>query len=202
MDALSLPETEVAHAALRWAREIEPEYLLNHSVRSYLFARALGGGLEHDDELLFLASVLHDVGLTPEGDGPQRFEVEGADAAVRFLHGHGLSDERAAIVWDAIALHTSIGIANRMRPEVALANAGIGIDVSARGADRLPPGLADAVFEAYPRLGCKRELTEAVIAQAHARPSKAPPLTFPGELLRLRHPEQVPRWDQLPGWGD
>ena len=47
-----------------------------------------------------------------------------------------------------------------------------------------------------------RELMDAVVEQAHGRPSKAPPLTFPGELLRLRHPRSVPRWDQLPGWGD
>jgi hypothetical protein len=58
------------------------------------------------------------------------------------------------------------------------------------------------VFDAYPRLGCKRELLEAVISTAHGRPSKAPPLTFPGEILRARHPEQVPRWDQLNAWGD
>ncbi len=202
MDPLSLPQTELADAALRWTRAIEPEYLFNHSVRSYLFARVYGTRFEYDDELLFLATLLHDVGLTPEGDGDQRFEVEGADAAVRFLHGHGLSEERAEIVWDAIALHTSIGIANRKRPEVALANAGIGIDVSARGADKLPPGFAEAVFEAYPRLGCKRELIESVISNAYGRPSKAPPLTFPGEILRLRHPEQVARWDQLEAWGD
>ena len=60
-----------------------------------------------------------------------------------FLAARGLSEERAEIVWDAIALHTSIGIANRKRPEIALANAGIGIDVSKRGAERLPPGFAE-----------------------------------------------------------
>jgi hypothetical protein len=202
MDALSLPQTELADAALRWARAIEPEYLFNHSVRSYLFGRAVAGTVEYDDELLFLATVLHDVGLVPEGDGDQRFEVDGADAAVRFLSGHGLTEERAEIVWDAIALHTSIGIANRKRAEVALANAGIGIDVSKRGADRLPPGFAESVFEVYPRLGCKRELIESVIQVSSGRPSKAPPLTFPGEILRYRHPEQVARWDQLEAWGD
>jgi len=203
-DALRLPETELADAALEWARGIEPEYLLNHSVRSYLFGRAVArSGTEYDDELLFLACVLHDVGLTPEGGGQQRFEVDGADAAVTFLAARGLSEQRAEIVWDAIALHTSIGIANRKRPEIALANAGIGIDVSKRGAEHLPPGFAESVFEAYPRLGCKRELIEAVIHVSHANPArKAPSLTFPGEILRLRHPEDVPRWDQLEAWGD
>jgi hypothetical protein len=203
-DALRLPDTELAHAALEWARGIEPEYLLNHSVRSYLFGRAVArDGIDYDDELLFLATVLHDVGLTPDGGGAQRFEVDGADAAVRFLAGRGLSDERAEIVWDAIALHTSIGIANRKRAEVALAYAGIGIDVSKRGAEQLPPGFAESVFEVYPRLGCKRELHEAVIQVSHANPArKAPPLTFPGEILRTRYPEDVPRWDQLEAWGD
>ena len=107
MDALRLPETELAHAA-------RPDQ-------------------EYDDELLFLACVLHDIGLTPDGGGEQRFEVDGADAAVRFLAARGLSEERAEIVWDAIALHTSIGIANRKRPEVALAYAGIGIDPASPG---------------------------------------------------------------------
>jgi hypothetical protein len=101
-DALRLPETELAHAALEWARGIEPEYLLNHSVRSYLFGRAARPDQEYDDELLFLAT-------------------------------RGLSEERPEIVWDAIALHTSIGIANRKRPEIALANAGIGIEPASPG---------------------------------------------------------------------
>lgn len=30
----------------------------------------------------------------------------------------------------------------------------------------------------------------------------APPLTSPDEIVRLRHPEAVPRWDQLEAWGD
>jgi hypothetical protein len=133
VDPLSLPQTELADAALEWAREIEPAYLFNHSVRSYLFGRAVAGTIAYDDELLFLATLLHDVGLVPAGDGDQRFEVEGADAAVRFLAGRGMSEERAEIVWDAIALHTSIGIANRKRAEVALAYAGIDIDPASAG---------------------------------------------------------------------
>jgi hypothetical protein len=43
--------------------------------------------------------------------GVSGFKVNGADAARAFVLKHGLSDEKAEIVWDAIALHTLIGSA-------------------------------------------------------------------------------------------
>jgi UTP:GlnB (protein PII) uridylyltransferase len=77
-------------------------------------------GLKCDRELLYLGAIMHDLGLTERFDAEQRFEVNGADAARAFVLEHGLSDEKAEIVWDAIALHTSIGIAVRKQPEIAL----------------------------------------------------------------------------------
>lgn len=50
--------------------------------------------------------------------------VDGADVAAGFLEDRGLDGERARVVWEAIALHTSLGIAHRMRPEIALTHAG------------------------------------------------------------------------------
>jgi len=151
------PETELAQAAQQFAESLEQPVLLNHSVRSYLFAQALAdrqglaSGADFDDELLFLCCVLHEVGLTDEGNGDQRFEVDGADLAVRFLTERGLSAESAEIVWDAIALHTSAGIANRKRAEIALTHAGIGADLWGREADTLPPGVGHRINEAFPR---------------------------------------------------
>ncbi|WP_371287046.1 HD domain-containing protein [Mycobacterium sp. PS03-16] len=59
---------------------MSPEYLANHCVRSYLFGRELAAaeGLDYDDEDLFLACILHDLGVTGHGRGEQRFEVDGA----------------------------------------------------------------------------------------------------------------------------
>jgi transcriptional regulator GlxA family with amidase domain len=188
---IELPQSELARAALAAAREVEPEHLLNHSVRSYLFARlaaaarAWAPGRDYDDEVLFAACVLHDIGLTPSADTGARFEVDGADAAAAVLRTHGMAAERVALVWDAIALHTSVGIAERSRPEVSLTRAGIAMDFG-HDADLVPDDVADAIHDALPRLDLARRITDDIVGQAHGRPGKALPGTFAGELVRER----------------
>jgi putative intracellular protease/amidase len=86
---LELPNTALCSLADELARTTEPEFLYNHSVRSYLFARVaaasscLTAGQDYDDELLFLSCVLHDIGLVPAHDRGNRFEVDGADSCRR-----------------------------------------------------------------------------------------------------------------------
>jgi hypothetical protein len=104
---------------------------------------------------------------------------------VDLLRVNGLEAARAQIVWEAIALHTSAGIAEHRGNEVALTRAGIGIDCG-RDADLVPGELAGRVHDRYPRLDMARCLTDAIVAQAQGRPQKAPPYTFPGELVRER----------------
>jgi putative intracellular protease/amidase len=185
------PQTQLAKVADELARAAEPDFMYNHSVRSYLFARVaaaargLAAGEGYDDELVFLSCILHDVGLTTRADRGRRFEVDGAEAAVDLLRANGLEAARADIVWDAIALHTSAGIAEHRGNEVALTRAGIGIDFG-RDADLVPAELAGRVHDRYPRLDMARCLTDAIVAQAQGRPQKAPPYTLPGELVRER----------------
>jgi hypothetical protein len=211
LDDLELPRTGLTTAADAWVREIEPPYLVNHSVRAYVFGRELGKardltpGKDYDDELLYLGCLLHDVGLTEPGNRDERFEVDGADLAVEFLLDNGVSQDRAEIVWDAIALHTALGIANRKRPEIALMQAGTAVDVVG-GPDDLPPGFAERTLAILPRLGLQTEIREAITAQAAAKPSKAPPYTLPGELVRTYTAEvTVPTWEETiarSGWNE
>ena len=50
-------------------------------------------GLKYDAELLYAASMFHDIGLTARYEGSQlRFEVDGANAARDFLRSHGISE--------------------------------------------------------------------------------------------------------------
>src|SRR3954451_15151497 len=85
------PDSDICSAAMQLAFDVSPEFLANHCVRSYLFARELAAtnglrsGVDYDDELVFLGCILHDLGVTDYGGRDQRFEVDGADAAVRFL---------------------------------------------------------------------------------------------------------------------
>jgi uncharacterized protein (TIGR02246 family) len=109
-------------------------------------------------------------------------------------------------VWDAIALHTSPGIANRKGPEVALSHLGIATDIIGAERESLPAGLADDVHAVLPRADLGFALTDAILAQAKDKPQKAIPTTFAGELLRrhLRH-GAFPGWYDLvaaAGWGD
>ncbi|MFD1149298.1 HD domain-containing protein [Saccharothrix hoggarensis] len=203
-EEFDLPGTDLARAAYRLAEESEEAYLFNHSVRTYLFARGIGHdqGLrpdeDYDDELLFLGCVLHDLGLTEDGEGGQRFEVAGADAAARFLRGHGVAEDRVEVVWDAIALHTSPGIAGRKRPEIALVHLGSGADVLGLSVDRLPASLVHAARRRLPRLDLTEAITAAIVEDAKADPRKAPPLTFPSLLVAEYAPEHAgPTWRQL-----
>jgi hypothetical protein len=100
--------------------------------------------------------------------------VVGADAADVFLKDQGVHPERREIIWDAIALHTSVGIASRKRPEIALVHIGAGVDVIGLGLDKLPPALVAETIEAFPRHDFKNGFFSAVVDTiAHAPKSAA-----------------------------
>lgn len=213
--SLDLPATPLARAAQTVIdTELTPA-LRNHSVRSFLFARAaaadrgLRPGVDYDEETMYLICALHDIGLAEIANGDQRFEVDGADYAAEFLESQGVTDERVDIIWDAIAAHTT-GLSDspvyrRRRPSaIWVAVDGIAIDIGG-SADMLPTGYADRVHATYPRLGGIRALTRLVEEQAVANPAKAQPGSLPGEIVRLTHPELVPTWQDIiaaGGWGD
>ena len=208
---LPIPRTELAGAAMRFARAIEEPAIFNHSMRTYLYGRFLGEhkglkpDLDYDDELLFLGSVLHDVGLSDEGNGDARFDIDGADLAARFLTEQGVAADRVEVVWDAVALHLRFEVAERKRPEIALVTAGAGYDLSLHE-PYLPEGYAERIHAVLPRLRPAAALEEAIVVQAMPKPQKAPPYSLPGELLRQATGESWPTWKQLmsqpPSWGD
>ncbi|MGA5559533.1 HD domain-containing protein [Streptomyces lavendulocolor] len=206
----AFPTTDIAQTALRHAQALLSPAIFNHSLRTYLYGRFLGErqGLQpdrdYDDELLFLGCVLHDCGLSAEGDGSQRFELDGADLAVRLLTEQGVPPDRTEIVWDAIALHMDREIALRKRPEIALVAIGAGFDLGG-GLDRLPDGYAERVHRSLPRLHAAAVLHDSIVSQALAKPHKAPPFTMPGELVRQATGRTWPSWQQLArssGWND
>jgi HD domain len=150
---IRIPDSALAQKAADLAFRVSKTVVWTHVVRTFVFGALVGRAqnLRYDDELFFVASVLHDLGLTAEFRGAQRFEVVGADAADAFLKDQGVEPDRREIIWDAIALHTSVGIASRKRPEIALLHIGAGIDVVGLGLDKLPPDLVAQTVEALPR---------------------------------------------------
>lgn len=136
-----------------------------HSERSYQFAVAFAAsdGVELDDEVLYLGTVLHDVGLAPIAAGTERFEVRGANLVRALLLDHGMERDRVANVWDCIAMHASTPLARHKSPETRYANRGIALDVRGAGAETLEPALIRVVLDRWPRHDFPAEF-EAVLA--------------------------------------
>lgn len=204
-----IPDSAVTVAARQLTWDVSPAFVYNHAVRSYLFARELAAGngsAVPDDELLFLTCVLHDLGVTDHANTDERFEVDGADAAARFLQTHDVDAARVEAAWTAIALHTSVGLAHRFGPLAATAQMGISTDIVGVLAHALPAGFADRVHAAWPRHDVGHALAEAIAAQANQNPAKAPPLSFPAHVRELLYPTQAPlTWYDLvdaAGWND
>jgi hypothetical protein len=123
--------------------------------------------------VLYLGAVLHDLGQTERFMGTQRFEVDGADAAAGFLIDRRVPKEWIEVVWDAVALHTSLGIVQRKRPEIALVSAGAGADVLGFGIDQLPRETVDEVIAAFPRLGLKKAYQKVLAEIVVRKPQTA-----------------------------
>ncbi|MBB4189155.1 HD domain-containing protein [Sinorhizobium terangae] len=127
-----VPDSAIARAATQLVRDTEDDLLYNHSRRVFFWAALTGErrGLDYDAELLYLGAMFHDMGLTERYSSPNlRFEVDGANAARDFMKSYGVAERDIEDVWTAIALHTTPGIPEHMRPTIALVTAGVEMDV-------------------------------------------------------------------------
>lgn len=160
---ISVPDNPLITAAIEYAQRISEPYLFNHAMRSWLFAEAIGRvkGIDYDREVVAIGTILHDIGLTASVSGPNRFEVNGANAALSFIEREGLSDRRAQLIWDLVALNSTPSLALHKEPEVALGTMGIGLDYGGFGLEALPAGDVERILGAFPRLSMKQRFTEA-----------------------------------------
>jgi len=171
---IEIPDTETAAAATRHVAETSSPLLFHHSRRVFLFgslhARRLG--LSPDPELLYVAAMFHDTGLhTPFSDAVQRFEIDGADNARRFLLDRGFPEASAEVAWQAIALHTTPEIPARMGPEIAITNLGVLTDAVGVGLDDLGPDAIGEVTAAHPREDFKSGFLQAFYDGLKHRPN-------------------------------
>jgi HD superfamily phosphodiesterase len=154
IDGIRLPDSRIAREITQLIRDTESEMLFHHSARVYWWGALAGKrqGLAFDPELLYAAAMFHDIGITPHYHGSRlRFEVDGANAARDFLRGHGIAEADVEKVWLAVALHTTPGIPEHMHPEIALVQAGAGMDMAGRGYDAFTAAEREAVLAAHPR---------------------------------------------------
>jgi hypothetical protein len=195
-----VPSDSVSQAAYEYTIQHLHPAVFNHSLRVFLYAKTLSereSSPWHEGDrlpLLFAACVFHDMGTTAVHDGPQRFEIEGADAATKFLQAHGISEDDAHQVWTAIALHTSPGIAERITLLSRLVRLAVLIDFKRPAALELVNATkVEDAEHLLPRFSIEKTLGDAVVQQVLQRREKAPPASWPGVLLRSKL--ENPDWD-------
>ena len=207
----ALPTTPLAVRAVEYVRACESEPVANHSFRSYLFAvllaehEGLRPSADFELDLLFFACVLHDLGTSPAAGGTQRFEVDGADMAAKFLTGNGVDARGVDLVWEAIALHSSPGIAERRGPLAYLTRRGVGTDFGS-GSEFITDAQGQAVHARYPRLRMVTSLIDEIIRHAGRSAQNAPRYSIAGELVRERgqegHPTAIEQAALTSRWGE
>jgi hypothetical protein len=168
-----VPDSPLAKAAFELAAGLSSPLLLNHAVRTYHFGAILASrsGLQLDRELLYVASVLHDLGLTPTYEAePGSFEWVGARRAHAFGIEQGMEAQRADLLHDAIALHSSVGIAGSREPEIAMVHYGAGLDLFGSRLAEIPLLELERLLEEWPRCGFKRDFPTCLERQVELKP--------------------------------
>jgi hypothetical protein len=171
LEQLCVPDTAAAREAEELSRASSSESLVNHGFRSYAWGALLGisDGMRFDAELFYIASLLHDIGLTETYDRGNCFESDGADAARELLHGLGWPTDRAERVGRAIYLHMH-DVAAGDPPEAHLLAFGTSVDVSGRRFADIDEQSRGVVLDEYPRFGFKRHFVELFTDQAARKP--------------------------------
>ena len=169
---VSVPDSALITDALVYAQKLYEPYLFNHAVRSWLFAAKIARlkGIDCDLEVVAVGTILHDIGLAAGVSGSNRFEVNGAAAALSFVNDRGLSNRRAQLVWDLVALNSTPSIALHKEAEVAVGTMGIGLDYAGFGFELIPPAEMTDILSAFPRLEMKHQFAETCCRLVAAKP--------------------------------
>ena len=169
---VNVPDSPFITEAIDYARKLYDPYLLNHAMRSWLFAAKVGQvkHIDCDLEVVAIGTILHDIGLTAGVPGPNRFEVNGAAEARSFVKQRGFSDRRAQLIWDLVALNSTVSIALHKEPEVALGTMGIGLDYGGFGFELIPSADITKILSAFPRLKMKEQFADTCCRLVTTKP--------------------------------
>ena len=171
LDTLRWPDSVLARNAEEYAREELSPHVLQHSYRTFLFGLALAwiDAKTVDTELVYVASLLHDLNL--EHPTPGRcFAVVGAERAEAFALHHHTSPERAEAIAAAIAGHITIGVAGDLGDPAGFVSAGAFVDVAGARMHELSPEWVAEVLHRHPRLNFRAHLLKAFEGEAAAVP--------------------------------
>jgi hypothetical protein len=169
------PDSAIAREAEALCRDVSPRYLTHHCLRTYWWGAILAelDGIQFDHELLYVAAVLHDLGVTehaPSTDAQPCFAIAGALAARKFLLERGVDTPRATAVAEAIGQHCNLWVPASAGPEATLLREGAALDVVGLRYRELSPQAVARLLARYPRENFKREFSVRWQKEADERP--------------------------------
>jgi hypothetical protein len=169
---VSLPDSPLITEVIEYAQKVYEPYLFNHAMRSWLFAAKIGQakGIDCDLEVVASGTILHDIGLSAAVAGSNRFEVNGAAAARSFVEERGVSNRRAQLIWDLVALNSTPSIALHKEAEIALGTMGIGLDYGGFFFELIPSADITEILRAFPRLKMKTKFADTCCRLVTAKP--------------------------------
>lgn len=169
LEELAPPDTALTREAQARSAAL-PDYLAEHSHRTYLWAAALAvlDDLDCDREALYVAALLHDIGLASRPTRPECFTLTGARHATEAASAADDRFGRGTIAAEAIVLHLNPIVKTRLGIEAHLLAAGAALDVVGRHHRRLHPATVDAVLERHPRQRFKTSFRRAWRDEARA----------------------------------
>jgi hypothetical protein len=176
---LSAPVTPAARHARSSLCEIAPPYMVNHSLRTYWFSRLLADDSrilldDENDELLYLASLAHDVGLflpcSPGTSNASCFSIRGAEWASEIARQAGWKAGRRNCLEETITLNLNGRVPAHLGVEAHLMMRGVLLDVTGMYAWRVNPIDVEEVFALTPLLDQRQRLWPLFRDEARRHP--------------------------------
>ncbi|NEW06794.1 HD domain-containing protein [Paenibacillus sp. SYP-B3998] len=195
LDEIRYPETHTVRMAEEYAKECCSEPLLYHCYRTYFWGALLGKsyGFKVDEELLFVSSILHDLGISSKHihkTGQCCFATTGAREAYQLVTNMGWHPDRAKKVYESISLHLNPVINEQVYgPEARLVGEGATMDVLGAKSHRLSAAAIQAVHAKYARSGFTEDILHSITGVEHALDTRPKLLSSMGfGILARRNP--------------
>ncbi|WP_181919373.1 HD domain-containing protein [Alkalilimnicola ehrlichii] len=179
LDTVAVPDSVATRVADELAGRYYTQALRLHCLRTYYFGHlwAQFYGLRVDTETLYVASLLHDLGLSPQFAKPSSccgFAIVGAREAKQAVAKLHWPEERQRAVYEAISYHLNpyLSIAKH-EPEAVCLQRAAHLDVVGAGRHLLPLAAIADVHQRFPRHDFREEILATMTAMVHAPNSHA-----------------------------
>lgn len=179
LEDIKIPDSSLAVRAIEEAHEHYSPTLLSHCYRTYFWSAgfAFSENLKVDSELLFVSSILHDIGLSNKHNHictKQCFANYGGSFSKHFTLMNGLEKERALVIEQSINLHLNPMVNKYKHGNEAYAlSKGAAMDVIGANYFQFQKDYILSVNKMYSRIKFKEDIIRTMEELQHKKNTRA-----------------------------